>query len=124
MSAVVDGCGRPFCCSLADREDVTIQIVPYAPQIHAHYLTDRAEFHITKRMLLELCCHGCGTALHVIHEDPSNDITIKPRDMFIRKHRECANFGFDAWCPNIRSSVTQIDLRQVQDREELIRIMT
>lgn len=105
MGAMVFGCGHAAqlmeVCSLDG-----------APQIHMHFLTDPEEVLRCGFGKVELVCHGCGDSLLLYYTDTSNPTKhMKVRNSFVKKHRDCPDFGDGHHCCNFRSNFSVIDLR-------------
>lgn len=101
------------------RELIDSNFIESAPQVHLHFLTDEEEYEALGYGKLELCCHGCGTALLVYytdHEKTDLDRHVRIRDAFTDGHRECTNRSYEHCCPEHRSSMSVVDMREARKR--------
>lgn len=81
------------------------------PQVHIHYLTESAEFELSGFWKIELCCHGCHKAVLVYFLDADADLHLSIRDAFESQHACCEDRKYDQRCPNYRSSIEILDVR-------------
>jgi len=95
-----------------------IDSIEGCPQVHVHFLTDDLEYSYIGFSKVEICCHGCGEAVLVYYDAPGKDDTrhIELRDSFVKKHKLCPNRGYDELCPNARSKMEVVDLRDAPPR--------
>jgi hypothetical protein len=115
MSAVVDPkCGHAS--HLIGEEN--IDIIDGAPQVHLHFLTDDLEYSYIGFSKVEICCHGCGESVLVYYDTPGKDDTrhIELRDSFTMKHKHCPDRNYEERCPNFRTRIEVVDLRDVPSR--------
>lgn len=89
------------------------QYVDSSDHVHIHFLDEGR---------IEVCCHGCGKSLILVHQ-PSK--SIKARESakgFMKEHSTHFIPGvcFEDWCPDIRTSVQIVDItkRGLSQREE------
>lgn len=104
------------------RELIDSNFIESAPQVHLHFLTDEEEYEALGYGKLELCCHGCGTALLVYYtENEKTDLErhVRIKSAFTEGHKECANRGYEHVCPGHRSSVTVLDMREAPKKPTL-----
>lgn len=108
MSATVIGCG-----SASHLMDVNP--VKEHPQVHLHFLTDKAEAAELGYSKLELCCHGCGASLLTYFTESAAQrralLTVK--NEFVRTHATCKmnQDGF-RHCANWRMTFEMVDIRK------------
>jgi hypothetical protein len=86
-----------------------------APQVHLHFLTGPSEYRELGFGRVELCCHGCGTALLAYYNDSVDGVGrashLELCDEFARDHLACPNRGYEEGCPTYRSAIGVRDLR-------------
>lgn len=110
MSASATNCGPTLHGYLAMVSDVLI--TKGAPQVHTHVLTDAEDFALIGHRRFELCCHGCGHSVLILHDDGDTKKASQERDIFLEVHRRCKDLGFETWCPDVRTNFSIIDLRK------------
>lgn len=112
MSAVVD----PKCGQASHLMD--IESMDGSPQVHLHFLTDDLEYSYIGFSKVEICCHGCGESVLVYYDVPGKEDTrhIELRDQFTTKHRRCPGRDYEERCPNFRTKMEVIDLRDAPSR--------
>jgi hypothetical protein len=101
------------------RELIDSNFIESAPQVHLHFFSDEEEYEALGYGKLELCCHGCGTALLVYYtENEKTDLEqhVRIRDAFTEGHKECVNRGYEHVCPEHRSSIAVLDMRTTSKR--------
>lgn len=114
MSAIV----YPICGHA--RHMMEVDWIQGSPQLHLHFLTEQEEHAEFGYLKVELCCHGCGSATliyyHEIEGEAPQHVAVK--STFEKMHKNCPNRGYEELCPNYRSSIQVIDMRQVRRRKK------
>ncbi len=83
-----------------------------SPQIHLHFLTENWEEKMLGYAKLEVCCHGCGESILVYYSDEEfGQRHMNVKNEFVALHENCPDHGYETYCPNWRSKMDVVDLR-------------